>query len=918
LAMLVGSAISAIRLRVPVLSVAAALLATAALVADNPALFNGDAEAVSFFTQPAKLPAYETKAMNYLNSVRKQTRVLAIPGNDFASYRWGDTVDTPQPAFLNRPFVTREQQVMGSMATADTLFAMDDPIQSGVEQWNSLSQMARLMSAGDVLVENDQRYEHYGTPQPQLLAQQLQATPSGLSDPVAFGAALPNLSSYEDIDGQDLASLTPPSWPSPLVDYTVADPRPITRGESDTGAVIVAGDATGLEDMADLGLLDTNSAIYYSGTLDTDHGELDQLLQGGASLVVTDTNRKEAFRWDTLTANYGETETPNENPAKTDPSDSPIELFPGAPSDSKTTASYFGAVDVSASSYGNSVSYTPEDRPDNAIDGNVDTSWNTGTFVPDPAGQWWQVTFADPTSANEITLVQPQTGTQPRWITRVTLTFDGSHRFTTDLGPASRSASGQVVSFPAQSFRTLRVTIDATSNDHMRTSKASAVGFAEVEIPGQHVVEVIQMPTDLLDAAGAASIDNRLTISMSRQRVSAYEFPVRTDPETTISREFQLPTARDFRISASASLSSLVPDDEIDRLLGRPESTVAYSKGRLPGCLSCTASAAAGGNPGYAWEPGFGSAYQDGEWLEYDLPSPLSFDHLDLQLVADGRHSVPTSLTVSAGNQTRSVQLPPITDSKTPGATVSVPVSFPALTGRDIRLTVTGVRLEKATNYYSPSPTALPIGIADVGIPGVHAAPLPPNVPDNCVSNLISIDGTPISVEVQGATSTALAGGEMSLVPCGPDANGIALAAGDHIVETALGHSVSTGWNVDQLTLDSAPGGAAGPAATFDALPAAQPGAAPSATVLHRDSTSEEVAVKGADAPFELVLGQSVDAGWKAVASSASVAGHERAVQVDLGAPQLVDGFANGWQVTSSDLRELGGGAFTVSIEWSP
>ena len=30
--------------------------------------------------------------------------------------------------------------------------------------------MARLLSAGDVMVEYDQHYEHYGVPQPQLLA----------------------------------------------------------------------------------------------------------------------------------------------------------------------------------------------------------------------------------------------------------------------------------------------------------------------------------------------------------------------------------------------------------------------------------------------------------------------------------------------------------------------------------------------------------------------------------------------------------------------------------------------------------------------------------------------------------------------------------------------------------------------------
>ena len=101
---------------------------------------------------------------------------------------------------------------------------------------------------------------------------------------------------------------------------------------------------------------------------------------------MTDTNRKQAFRWDTLTANAGYTETPDENPAKTDLSDSPIELFPGTGTTSKTYASYVGAVNVTASSYGNGVSYTPEDQAYSAIDGNFDSAWITGTFVPNPTG----------------------------------------------------------------------------------------------------------------------------------------------------------------------------------------------------------------------------------------------------------------------------------------------------------------------------------------------------------------------------------------------------------------------------------------------------------------------------------------------------------------------------------------------------
>ncbi len=73
----------------------------------------------------------------------------------------------------------------------------------------------------------------------------------------------------------------------------------------------------------------------------------------------------------------------------------------------------------------------------------------------------------------------------------------------------------------------------------------------------------------------------------------------------------------------------------------------------------------------------------------------------------------------------------------------------------------------------------------------------------------------------------------------------------------------------------------------------------------------------GADAPFELVLGQSVNKGWQAVAEpgrGARAGSHA----VDLGPPQLVDGFANGWHVTASDLAAVGGSNFTVTFTWTP
>ncbi len=126
---------------------------------------------------------------------------------------------------------------MGSIATADTLYATDGPIQDGTANMNALAPMARLMGAGDLMVEYDQQYERYGVPQPQLLALQLLQTPLGLTDPVSFGTPRPNISSVSTLNEQDLAVPGNVGWPSPIVTYTVPNPRAMLRGESDSGAV---------------------------------------------------------------------------------------------------------------------------------------------------------------------------------------------------------------------------------------------------------------------------------------------------------------------------------------------------------------------------------------------------------------------------------------------------------------------------------------------------------------------------------------------------------------------------------------------------------------------------------------------------------------------------------------------------------
>ena len=367
---------------------------------------------------------------------------------------------------------------------------------------------------------------------------------------------------------------------------------------------------------------------------------------------------------------------------------------------------------------------------------------------------------------------------------------------------------------------------------------------------------------------------------MTRQRVA----PVApaADPEPVLARTFSLPTARTFTLTGTARLSSAASDRTIDAQVGRPGAAgavVAYSSQRLPGDLGATASAALDGNPATVWSPGLGTGNQVGAWIEVNRPTRSSVDHLNLQVVADGLHSVPTRLRVAACDRLAAdgrcpadtpasdVAIPPVVDGRQAGTTVTVPVTFPAVTGKDLTVTVTGVRLETTPDYSfqgTTPPISLPIGIADLGIPDTRIGAPAATVPGGCRSDLLTIDGHPVPVALSGSTSAALQGEGLTVTPCGADAAGITLGSGSHVVLSAPG--ATTGIDIDQLALDSAPGGTASPrlVTAAAALAAPTPGPAPTVRVVSQTGTQIHLRVTGATHPYWLVLGQSINKGWKA------------------------------------------------------
>ena len=108
------------------------------------------------------------------------------------------------------------------------------------------------------------------------------------------------------------------------------------------------------------------------------------------------------------------------------------------------------------------------------------------------------------------------------------------------------------------------------------------------------------------------------------------------------------------------------------------------------------------------------------------------------------------------------------------------------------------------------------------------------------------------------------------------------------------------GWSIDQVWLGS---GANGTSSPVDSTVGDSPTGTPAVTVSHEDRTTETLTVHGTGQPFWLVLGQSFSSGWRATAGGRS-----------LGAPRLIDGYANGWYVPAL----AAGHTLVVHLEWQP
>ncbi len=227
-----------------------------------PAIWNGTYYGKNL-QRPELVPSYWSEAAAYLDARPHDTRVMALPGADFASYYWGNTVDPILPGMMDRPFVARELIPYGSPASANLLNAFDRRMQEGAGDPVSFAPMARLMSVGDLLLRNDVETARYNLIRPQPFWRLFHPdAPPAWAAPHVGADLVPAENSPSSTSRRSSSSRhrSRPRWSrSPSSRHE----RSCGPGPS-SGAITVAGDGAGIVNAAEVGLVGGEAPIFYS------------------------------------------------------------------------------------------------------------------------------------------------------------------------------------------------------------------------------------------------------------------------------------------------------------------------------------------------------------------------------------------------------------------------------------------------------------------------------------------------------------------------------------------------------------------------------------------------------------------------------------------------------------------------------
>jgi arabinofuranan 3-O-arabinosyltransferase len=681
------------------------------------------------------LPDYWDEALAWLDSQEGTGSVLVLPGTTRTRYRWGYLIDDQFDARLDRTHTLRSSLPQGTTETADLVVSLDDHVTSGDYEPGVLSAIAARLGVRWIVLRNDLDWASLGLIRPDAL-DAVRTDPS-LTPVATFG----DPSAYAD-DAVPASEREAELAPVEIFEVDTAGAQ--TRFVAAEEISVVSGDGDAWVGQARRGHLGSTPTLAYSASLSTD--DLVELMDRGADVVITDTNRRRVTQV-TSERNF-ESHTLAEDEELNRP---PIDLF--AVDGSQSVADFGDARRVQASAYGRPGElFQRWFRPANAFDGVADTAWVVGGLGENAA--IIAVEFETPQDLDRIRLTPFEPARADTGAVEATVLVPSRPATTVDLDGGSAW-----VEIPGEEpVESLAVAIEALDPED------PAIGLSEIHLPGVDTVERIRLPDDLIrraaddDSLAALVGEGGFTYRLERA-IGAGPLP----EELRIRRTFRTPRAGEYELEGRVRLPAPTDDDLVDQLLGGPIGAVGGSV--LPATLESRAAFAVDGDPESVWS----------------APLPA----LPLLNVRFPRQEVESITLRLAGGDAEGAALGVVdlyTDPEQPEDAFSVDL------GRDCeidpdgacRIDVPRVTTDRVTlSFGTTTESAGQVEVAEVTV-GNRWQPRPVDVPvaTGC-QDVVEIDGTGVPLRVTGSWSALLEGEDLPLRPCAS----VTLDAGWHTLD---------------------------------------------------------------------------------------------------------------------------------------
>ncbi len=797
------------------------------------------------------------------------SRTYEFPAVNFADHSWGGTVDPVLPGLIASGHLAKEMVPLGSEAGTDLLSAFESRLAEVRDYPALLAEFAVLMSADTLTWRADLLSTNYLTARPENIGAALAAEPPG---PLLYDGPFRRSDDHAGIVDESWYSVDRvPSYPS-VAAWRVPGARPMLTLSAPSGSVVLAGSGDGAVEALASGTLHGTDTFLYAASLSSARHVVpaDGLID---RLIATDTNRRAARHWSSVVSQVGRTEARDETPNGDDPADirlNPFSATSGAevPADEQSVSVLVGDVArVRGSSYGNPITFSPEDRPENAVDGDPRTAWRGAVFA-DARGQWIEVDYRRTVTTDRIDLHMPIRGRRDRVVTRARLDLlDPTGTTLRSVTVVPGMAPLVAVRFPTTTFTTVRYSIlDDSMAGLADYSFAPGVGIAEISIPGVTNTEYIALPRSIGELSGRT---RAMAIVLARWRNA---LTATSDPELALHRIVELASPRTFTVSGTARLAGAASEAVLQSVTGLGG---AASSARLVDTPRSFAGLAVDGNVATAWT----SPMRDvlGSRLDLSLSPTDDAPLLRLRVRNDRWHSRPERLAVTdSTGRLHSVNLRGEGDL----LTADLPDGFvyPLASVRIDR-----IEARTFTNRFTFDDDVLPVAIVEIDLGSPHPSRRA-RIAGECRDDLVSVDGSPVPVRLVPRGDLMSSLGDISVVGCGS----VTLRAGENLIDTSAG--IDTGIDIDRLVL-SEPGFDGGTDASW----------APVAPESFDDT--RVTARIDADGPRLLSFGQNINTGWTARLET------DDGRVVDLGAPVVVQGYANGWLVP---------GPGRLVIDWTP